>query len=64
MHSELGASIRATIGETPAEFVSAVYAEGTSMAVVGASDFTPAKAHCRSRPRWCPLCAGCRIFSL
>jgi hypothetical protein len=41
MHPELGTSIRATNGETPTDFISAMYAGGTSMAIVGASDFTP-----------------------
>lgn len=41
MHPELGTSIRATNGETPTDFVTAMYAGGTSMAIVGASDFTP-----------------------
>ena len=38
MHPELGTSIRATNGETPTDFVTAMYAGGTSMAIVGASD--------------------------
>jgi hypothetical protein len=41
VHPELGTSIRATNGETPTDFVTALYAGGTSMAIVGASDFTP-----------------------
>lgn len=41
MHPDLGDSIRATNGETPTDFVTALYAGGTSMAIVGASDFTP-----------------------
>jgi hypothetical protein len=41
MHPELGTSIRATNGETPTDFITAMYAGGTSMAIVGASDFTP-----------------------
>ncbi|WP_377805904.1 two pore domain potassium channel family protein [Azospirillum sp. A29] len=41
MHPELGTSIRATNGDTPTDFVTAMYAGGTSMAIVGASDFTP-----------------------
>jgi hypothetical protein len=41
MHPELGTSIRATNGETPTDFVTAMYAGGSSMAIVGASDFTP-----------------------
>jgi hypothetical protein len=41
MHPELGTSIRAANGETPTDFVTAMYAGGSSMAIVGASDFTP-----------------------
>jgi hypothetical protein len=41
MHPELGTSIRASNGETPTDFVTAMYAGGTSMGIVGASDFTP-----------------------
>src|SRR5947209_2187158 len=41
MQPELGASIRAANGETPTDFVTAMYAGGASMAIVGASDFTP-----------------------
>ena len=41
MHPKLGTAIRSTNGETPTDFVTAMYAGGTSMAIVGASDFTP-----------------------
>jgi hypothetical protein len=41
MHPELGTSIRAANGETPTDFVTAMYAGGSGMAIVGASDFTP-----------------------
>jgi hypothetical protein len=41
MHPELGTSIRATNGETPTDFITAMYAGGSSMAIVGASDFAP-----------------------
>jgi hypothetical protein len=41
MHPELGTSIRAASGETPSDFVTAMYAGGSSMSIVGASDFTP-----------------------
>jgi hypothetical protein len=37
----LGTSIRASNGETPTDFIAAMYAGGSSMAIVGASDFTP-----------------------
>lgn len=41
MHPELGTSVRATDGEIPTDLVTAMYAGGTSMALVGAGDFTP-----------------------
>jgi hypothetical protein len=41
MHPELGTSIRASNGETSTDFITAMYAGGSSMAIVGASDFTP-----------------------
>ena len=41
MHPDLGTSIRAGNGDTPTDFVAALYAAGSSMSVVGASDFTP-----------------------
>src|SRR3954452_22474227 len=37
MHPELATSIRANNGPTPTDFVTAIYAGGTSMAIVGAS---------------------------
>ena len=41
IHPALGTSIRASKGKTPTDFVTAMYAGGSSMAIVGASDFTP-----------------------
>jgi hypothetical protein len=41
IHPELGRSVRATSGDTPGDFITAMYAGGTSISVVGASDFTP-----------------------
>jgi hypothetical protein len=41
MHPALGTSIRVSNGETPTDFISAMYAGGSSMAIVGASDFKP-----------------------
>jgi hypothetical protein len=41
MHPMLGTSIRAKNGATPTDFVSAMYAGGSSMAIVGAGDFGP-----------------------
>jgi hypothetical protein len=40
-HPELGTSILASNGKTSTDFVSALYAGGSSMSIVGASDFTP-----------------------
>ena len=48
MHPDLGTSIRASGGgDTPTDFVAALYAGGSSMAFVGASDFTPHTAAAR-----------------
>lgn len=41
MHPDLGTSIRAGSGDTPTDFIAALYAAGSSIAIVGASDFTP-----------------------
>lgn len=41
IHPELGTSIRSSNGETPTDFITAMYAGGSSMSIVGASDFTP-----------------------
>ncbi|MFL5335322.1 MAG: two pore domain potassium channel family protein [Geminicoccaceae bacterium] len=41
MHPMLGTSIRTSSGDTPTDFIAALYAGGSSMAIVGASDFTP-----------------------
>jgi hypothetical protein len=40
-HPKMGTSIRAHQGETPRDFVAAMYAGGGSMSIVGASDFGP-----------------------
>ena len=42
IHPALGTAVRASGGETPADFVTALYAGGSSIAIVGASDFKPA----------------------
>jgi hypothetical protein len=42
IHPALSAAVRASSGETPTDFVTALYAGGSSMAIVGASDFKPA----------------------
>jgi hypothetical protein len=41
MHPLLGSAITAQSGETPTDFVTAMYAGGSSMAIVGSSDFAP-----------------------
>ena len=41
MYPVLGTSIRASSGEMPTDLTAALYAGGSSMAIVGASDFTP-----------------------
>src|SRR3954452_2030043 len=41
MHPLLGTAITAQSGETPTDFVAAMYAGGSSMAIVGSSDFAP-----------------------
>ena len=47
IHPELGASVRATSGDTARDFVTAMYAGGSSISIVGASDFTPHTASLR-----------------
>lgn len=41
IHPELGAAVRASSGETPTDLVTAVYVGGSSLSIVGASDFAP-----------------------
>ena len=41
IHPALGTAVRASSGETPADFMTALYAGGSSMAIGGASDFKP-----------------------
>lgn len=40
-HPELGTSVRATSGETNRDFITALYVGGSSVSIVGVSDFTP-----------------------
>ncbi len=44
MHPRLGTSVIATNGSTPTDFISAMYAAGNSMAIVGAGTFAPSTA--------------------
>jgi hypothetical protein len=41
MHPLLGTAITAQSGDTPTDFVAAMYAGGSSMAIVGSSNFSP-----------------------
>jgi hypothetical protein len=41
MHPHLGESIRISQGSTPRDFMSAMYAAGSSLSIVGSSDFKP-----------------------
>lgn len=41
IHPNLGASVRASSGETPTDFMAALYAGGSSISLVGASNFSP-----------------------
>ncbi|MRI57005.1 two pore domain potassium channel family protein [Methylobacterium sp. DB1607] len=41
IHPGLGTGVQASNGPTPQDFVAALYAGGSSMAIVGASDFRP-----------------------
>jgi len=47
IHPELGTSVRATSGDTARDFITAMYAGGSSISIVGASDFTPHTASFR-----------------
>lgn len=44
IHPELGTGVRASSGETPTDLVTAVYIGGSSLSIVGASDFGPRTA--------------------
>ena len=41
IHPELSTGVRASSGETPTDLVTAVYVGGSSLSIVGASDFAP-----------------------
>ena len=41
IHPMLGRSVQSATGNTPTDFVSALYAGGSSLSIVGPSDFTP-----------------------
>lgn len=63
MHPMLGTSIRASSGDTPTDLTAAQYAGGSSMAIVGASDFTPHTSVARLRFLFNSL-VGASILSL
>lgn len=41
IHPELGTGVRATSGDTGRDFITALYVGGSSVSIVGVSDFTP-----------------------
>lgn len=41
IHPNLGTGIQATQGETPTDFITALYVGGSSLSFIGASDFSP-----------------------
>jgi hypothetical protein len=41
IHPNLGTAIKATQGETPTDFITALYVSGSSLSFVGASEFSP-----------------------
>src|SRR4051812_29735256 len=41
IHPALGSGVQASSGETPTDFITALYAGGSSLAIVGASNFSP-----------------------
>jgi len=47
IHPKLGTSIRSTSGETPHDFATALFAGGSSISIVGASNFSPQTASFR-----------------
>ena len=44
IHPELGSGVRASSGETPTDLLTAVYVGGSSLSIVGASNFAPQTA--------------------
>ncbi len=46
-HPVLGSAIQSSNGKTPTDFVSALYAGGSSISVVGSADFSPHASHYR-----------------
>lgn len=63
MHPMPGTSIRASSGGTPTDFTAALYAGGSSMAIVGASDITPRTGAARLLYLFNPL-VGASVISL
>jgi hypothetical protein len=52
MHPHLGGGIRASQGSTPTDFMSALYAAGSSLSIVGSSDFKPQSAAFQALYLW------------
>ncbi len=46
-HPVLGSAIRSSSGKTPTDFVSALYAGGSSISIVGSADFSPSVSRYR-----------------
>ncbi len=44
LHPVLGSAVTASSGKTPTDFVSALYAGGSSVSIVGSADFSPSTA--------------------
>ena len=63
IHPMLGTSVRASSGSTPADFGTAMYAGGSSLAIVGSSDFVPQTAAFRMFYLFNSL-AGLSVLSL
>ena len=51
-HPVLGSAIRSSSGKTPTDFVSALYAGGSSISIVGSADFSP---YCFALPAGLPV---------
>jgi hypothetical protein len=63
MHPHLGGGIRTSQGSTPTDFMSALYAAGSSLSIVGSSDFKPQSAAFQALYLWNSL-SGTSAMSL
>jgi hypothetical protein len=41
MHPKLGTAVRSSSGQTPTDFVTAIYVGGSSISILGSSNFEP-----------------------